>query len=59
MKKIWLESYPPGVPAEIDTNQFASLGDLFDKSVARFAGHTAYINMGKSVTYAELDALSR
>jgi long-chain acyl-CoA synthetase len=59
MKKIWLESYPPGVPAEIDTNQFASLGDLFDKSVARFAGHTAYINMGKSITYAELDALSR
>lgn len=59
MKKIWLESYPPGVPAEIDTNQFASLGDLFDKSVARFAGHTAYINMGKSITYAELDLLSR
>jgi len=59
MKKIWLKSYPPGVPAEIDLNQFASLGDLFDKSVTRFAGHTAYVNMGKSISYAQLDSLSR
>jgi len=25
----WLKSYPPGVPAEIDVNEFASLGELF------------------------------
>ncbi|WP_374478529.1 AMP-binding protein, partial [Zoogloea sp.] len=59
MKKIWLKSYPPGVPEEIDVNQFASLGDLFEKSVARFADHTAYVNMGKSISYAQLDSLSR
>lgn len=59
MQKIWLKSYPHGVPAEIDASQFTSLVDLFDKSVARFARHTAYVNMGKSITYAELDALSR
>jgi long-chain acyl-CoA synthetase len=59
MKKIWLKSYPPGVPEEIDANQFASLGDLFEKSVARFADHTAYVNMGKSISYAQLDSLSR
>ncbi|MBN8281697.1 long-chain-fatty-acid--CoA ligase [Zoogloea sp.] len=59
MKKIWLKSYPPGVPEEIDVNQFASLGDLFEKSVARFADRTAYVNMGKSISYAQLDSLSR
>ena len=58
MEKIWLKSYPPGVPAEIDVNEFRSLGDLFDRSVKRFADKTAYICMGKSMTYAELDALS-
>ena len=58
MEKIWLKSYPPGVPAEIDVNEFRSLGDLFDRSVKRFADKTAYICMGKSMTYAELDASS-
>ena len=58
MEKIWLKSYPPGVPAEIDVNEFRSLGDLFERSVKRFADKTAYICMGKSMTYAELDALS-
>ncbi len=58
MEKIWLKSYPPGVPAEIDVNEFRSLGELFERSVRRFADKTAYVCMGKSITYAELDALS-
>ena len=58
MEKIWLKSYPPGVPAEIDVNEFRSLGDLFDRSVKRFADKTAYVCMGKAITYAELDAAS-
>ena len=58
MEKIWLRSYPKGVPAEVDVNEFGSLGELFERSVARFADKTAYVCMGKSITYAELDALS-
>ena len=58
MEKIWLKSYPPGVPAEIDVNEFRSLGELFDRSVKRFADKTAYVCMGKAITYAELDAAS-
>jgi long-chain acyl-CoA synthetase len=58
MEKIWLKSYPQGVPAEVDVDEFRSLGDLFERSVKRFADKTAYICMGKSMTYAELDALS-
>ncbi|MBN9694233.1 MAG: long-chain-fatty-acid--CoA ligase [Zoogloea sp.] len=59
MDKIWLKSYPPGVPAEINAGEFASLADLFEKSVAKFAARTAYVNMGKSISYQELDELSR
>ncbi len=59
VEKVWLNSYMRGVPAEIDVNEFKSLGDLFDKSVRSFASRTAYINMGKSLSYAELDRQSR
>jgi len=59
VEKVWLQSYPAQVPAEIDVNEFASIGNLFDKSVAEFGARDAYINMGKAVTYTELDRLSR
>ncbi|HEX8989005.1 MAG TPA: long-chain-fatty-acid--CoA ligase FadD [Rhodocyclaceae bacterium] len=59
MDKVWLESYPEGVPAEIDVNEFASVGDLFDRSVAEFAAKPAYISMCKAVSYRELDRLTR
>lgn len=58
MEKIWLKSYPAGVPAEVDVHEFSSLGDLFEQSVRKFGGRTAYVCMGKGLTYAELDRLS-
>jgi len=59
MDKLWLKSYPHGVPAEIDPAEFSSLVDLFDKSVRAFGAHVAYVCMGKAMSYAELDAKSR
>src|ERR1017187_8651803 len=59
MEKIWLNSYPAGVPAEIDAAEFESLNKLFESTVARFAGRVAFTNMGSSISYAELDRLSR
>jgi long-chain acyl-CoA synthetase len=55
VEKIWLKSYPPGVPAEIDVNEFSSVGDLFERSVARWPDRAAYINMGRQLTYCQLD----
>lgn len=55
MDKIWLKSYPPGVPAEIDLTEFSSLADLFQRSCKTYASRTAYVNMGTSLTYAELE----
>ena len=36
MEKTWVKSYPAGVPAEIDVNEFKSIGQLFDRSVSKF-----------------------
>jgi len=59
LDKIWLQSYEEGVPAEIDLGNFQSLGDLFGKSVGTYPERTAYTCMGASISYSELDALSR
>jgi long-chain acyl-CoA synthetase len=59
MDKIWLKSYPKGVPSEIDLNEFKSVGQMFEKSVRQFADRTAYVCMDKGITYGELDRLTR
>ncbi len=59
MEKIWLKSYMPGVPEEVDLDEFSSLADLFDKSVGKYAARTAYINMGRALGYAELNRQAR
>jgi len=59
MDKIWLKNYPAGIPAEIDLDEFKSLGDLFDKSVKAFGPRAAYINMDKAISYAELEQHAR
>jgi long-chain acyl-CoA synthetase len=59
MDRIWLKSYPAGVPAEVDLNEFQSIGDLFDKGAAAYADRNAFICMGRAITYADLDRLSR
>lgn len=58
MEKIWLKSYPKGVPAEIDINEFQSLAQVFDEAAAKFTDQRAYTCMGKSITFGELDEMS-
>jgi long-chain acyl-CoA synthetase len=59
MERIWLKSYPPGVPADVDVGRYRSLGDLFETSVGRFGERAAFVNMGKAISYRELDRMSR
>ena len=59
MEKVWLKSYPPYVPAEIDTHEYRSLVDLFQHTVKTYPGRPAYSNMGKVLTYAEVDELTK
>lgn len=58
MEKIWLKSYPSGVPAEIDLGNFNSLGDVLEQSVVRHAARPAFICMGKTLSYADLGRLT-
>jgi long-chain acyl-CoA synthetase len=55
MDKIWLKSYPPGVPPEISIDHVPSLVALFEKACATFADKVAYISMDKEMTYRQLD----
>ncbi|RQV20769.1 long-chain fatty acid--CoA ligase [Burkholderia cenocepacia] len=59
MDQIWLKSYPPGVPAEIDASPYPSVPDLLDESFRQYRDRTAFVCMGKGITYGELDKLSR
>ena len=59
MEKVWLKSYPPGVPAEIDWRQHRSVSELFEKSAAAFADRPAYENMGKTLSFADTRRMSR
>jgi long-chain acyl-CoA synthetase len=59
MERIWLKSYPKGVPAEIEAGAVGSLGDFIAESLDKFRGRIAFISMGKAISYGELDLKSR
>jgi long-chain acyl-CoA synthetase len=58
MERPWLRNYPPGVPAEIDPSQYASLVDLFNESLTKYRDRKGYICMGKALTYGQVDDMS-
>jgi long-chain acyl-CoA synthetase len=59
MERIWLARYPQGIPADVNVAEYGSVGEMFDKSVAKFGPRAAYTNMGTAISYSELDRLSR
>ena len=59
MSKPWLATYPPGVPAEIDPSQHASIAEMADTCFSEFADRAAYLQMGRQLTYGDLDRQSK
>jgi long-chain acyl-CoA synthetase len=57
--RIWLSSYPEGVPSDIDASRYSSLVTLMQEGFTQFADRTAFSFMGKDLSYAELDAQSQ
>lgn len=57
--RIWLKSYPEGVPADVDVTQYTSLVALMEQSFQQYASRTAYSFMGREVTYQQTDQLSQ
>jgi long-chain acyl-CoA synthetase len=58
MDRIWLKSYQDGVPADVDLQKLRTVTQLIDESCAQHADSVAYVQMGRSLTYRELDALA-
>ncbi len=56
--KPWLASYPQGVPESINAEAYQSLLEVFDESIGNFADRPAFTNMGKSISFRELDQQS-
>ena len=58
-ERVWLGSYPEGVPTDIDASHCDSLVGLMAESFAKYADRTAYSYMGQDISYAQTDAYSQ
>src|SRR2546429_9828760 len=59
MDRVWLKSYPPDVPAEVEPAQLRSLKQLLEQTCARHAARVAFVQMGTELSYGKLDELTR
>jgi len=59
VEKIWLNRYPEGMPEEIDPNHYDSLLEVFERSFKDFSDLPAFSNMGKHLTYKEIDEATK
>jgi len=55
----WFKSYPPGIPHEIDLDEYRSIVSVFDRATSRFSQRPAFSNLGRTLTYAEVEEASR
>ena len=58
-QRPWLASYPRGVPAAIDVNAYRSIAHVLESACERFHHRPAFSNMGRVLTYADIDRQSR
>ncbi|WP_334179421.1 long-chain fatty acid--CoA ligase [Pseudoxanthomonas sp.] len=58
-ERPWFKSYPQGVPHEIDLEQYRSIVSVFDEAIGKYRDRPAFRNFGKTLTYGEIDKLSR
>jgi len=59
VEKIWLKRYPEGMPETIDPEHYNSLLEVFEKSFNEYKDLPAFTNMGKTLSYNEIDAATK
>ena len=59
MTKIWHKGYDAGVPYEINPNEYSSINDVLEVGFTKFKDLPAFHNMGTTLTYSEIELLSR
>ena len=58
MDKVWLKSYPPGVPEFIDVDAYQSVAEVFEQSVEKYGPRPAFTNLGTTLSYSDIDSLT-
>ena len=58
-ERPWLKNYPSGIPANIDTTQYENLCQFLEESFQKYAKLPAFYCMGRTITYKELDEMSK
>jgi long-chain acyl-CoA synthetase len=59
MDKIWSKNYESGVNLEIDPTQYDCIGSILEEVFTKFGAKDSFHNMGKTLSYSELDLLSK
>src|SRR5215510_10095185 len=57
--KHWLASYGGNIPAEINADAYGSVLELLEGAMKRYAARPAFRCFGQTLTYADVDQLSR
>lgn len=57
--RVWLNTYPTGVPAEIDVTRYASLVQAFDEWIGKYRERAAFVSLGSDITYAQVEKQAR
>ncbi len=58
-ERVWVKKYPPGIPANIDEKAYSNLVEMIEETFSKYKGLPAFANMGKSLTYGQIDTMSR
>jgi long-chain acyl-CoA synthetase len=58
MDKVWLKSYPDGMPETVDINAYQSVVGVFEQAVSEYADRPAFTNLGTTLTYSEMEQLT-
>ena len=56
--KPWLDSYPAGMPADVEPPPWKSVRDLFEQAFEKWPDNIAFSSMGRRMSFAEVDRLS-
>ena len=55
MEKVWLKSYPCGIPEEVDLDAYQSVTDVFEQAINSYGERPCFSNLGTTLTYNDMD----
>src|SRR5690606_35539765 len=58
IENFWKDKYPSGIATDIDPDEYPNVQAVLKQSCERFGNKSAFSNLGKTLTYGEMYALS-